>query len=279
MNKSSKTMKISFSSTILSALIVIASFSCGGNNSKTEKATEIKKQEIESFVKKEFEYPIPKAFEVSKMLNAANAAYSPDIINKTEKADEYIATWQKASNLGVYGADLSYAAAFDKTQETIDLMEVSKKLIDDLNIATAFNETMAERIESNLDNVDSLIFIITESFYDTYNYLNQNGEEKTSILVIGGSVIEGLYINCELIKSSENKDELMSVLAQQKSQVAKLVELMTEFSDDENVGKILPNLRYIQLTYDQLGEGTEMTEGQFNDIANGVKEMRDLIVG
>ena len=138
---------------------------------------------------------------------------------------------------------------------------------------------MAGRIESNMDNLDSLIFIVTESFYDTYNYLNQNGEEKTSILVIGGSVIEGLHITCELIKSSENKGELMAVLAGQKAQVSKLVELMENHKEDENVGKLIPNLRYIQLIFDQLGAETEMTEGQFGDISSGVKEMRDLIVG
>jgi hypothetical protein len=71
----------------------------------------------------------------------------------------------------------------------------------------------------------------------------------------------------------------MAVLANQKEQVVKLVELMEKHQDDENVSKMLPNLRYISLVYDQLGEGTEMTEGQFNDIANSVKEMRDLIVG
>ena len=78
---------------------------------------------------------------------------------------------------------------------------------------------------------------------------------------------------------SENKGELMAVLANQKAQVVKLVELMENHQDDENVSKVLPNLRYISLVYDQLGEGTEMTEGQFNDIANSVKEMRDHIVG
>jgi len=152
-------------------------------------------------------------------------------------------------------------------------------LIDDLNITSAFNASMAERIENNMENIDSLIYIVTESFYDTYNYLNQNGEEKTSILVIAGSVIEGLHITCQLVTMSENKGELMAVLANQKSQVSKLVELMEEHQEDENVSKILPNLRYIQLVYDQLGEDTEMTEGQFSDISSGVKEMRDLIVG
>lgn len=262
---------------LLGASIIFASCSSGSSNNDESSAE--KKEEIESFVEKEFTYPLPTAFEVSQMLGNANTSYSPEIVNSTDKVDEYVATWQKAANLGVYGADLSYAATFEKTQETIDFLEVSKKLIDDLNITSAFNESMATRIESNLDNIDSLIFIVTESFYDTYNYLNQNGEEKTSILVIAGSVIEGLHITCELVKMSENRGELTAVLANQKSQVTKLVELMENHQDDENVSKVLPNLRYINLVYDQLGEETEMTDGQFSDIANSVKEMRDHIIG
>ena len=272
-------MKLKIGNIIAIFIAVFLFSACGGGSSKTEQVNEEKKEEIASFVEKEFTYPLPTAFEVSQMLNNANTSFSPGIVNSPDNVDNYVSTWQKAANLGVYGADLSYAATFERTQETIDFLEASKKLIDDLNITSAFNATMADRIETNMDNVDSLIFIVTESFYDTYNYLNQNGEEKTSILVIGGSVIEGLNITCELVRMSENKGELMSVLANQKGQVAKLVELMEQHAEDENVSKILPKLRFIQLIYDQLGEDTEMTEGQFTDIASGVKEMRDLIVG
>ncbi|MEP1093914.1 MAG: hypothetical protein ABJG78_02325 [Cyclobacteriaceae bacterium] len=260
------------------SLAIIASFlvSCGGGTK--EDANAEKKQEIEEFVEKEFTYPMPTSFEVTRMLNDANTAFNGEIVNDPAKADQYVTTWQKAANLGVYGADLSFAATFDKTQETIDYLEVLRKMIDDLNITSAFNSKMAERIEGNLENIDSLIFIVTESFYDTYNYLNQNGEEKTSILVIAGSVIEGLHITCELVKMSENKEELMKVLANQKPQVIKLVELMEKFQDDSNVAKVLPDLRYINLVFDQLGEDTGMTEGQFSDVANSVKSMRDHIV-
>ncbi|MEQ9403490.1 MAG: hypothetical protein RIM99_07895 [Cyclobacteriaceae bacterium] len=264
----------------LLAIITIMTFlgSCGSGSSSNEGANEEKKAEIEEFVEKEFTYPLPTSFEVTQMLNNANTQFNPNVVNDPAKADQYVTTWQKAANLGVYGADLSYAATFDRTQETIDFLEVSRKLIDDLNITSAFNGSMAERIEGNIENVDSLIYIVTESFYDTYNYLNQNGEEKTSILVIAGSVIEGLHITCELIKMSENKGELMSVLAKQKAQVGKLVELMEKFSSDENVAKVLPDLRYINLVFDQLGEGGEMSEGQFSDVSNSVKSMRDHIV-
>jgi len=263
-------------------VLALAAFVIGCGNKAEKKKESIsmeKKEEIKSFVEKEFTYPLPTAFEVSEMLNNANTSYVTDVVNDPSRVDEYIATWQKATNLGVYGADLSYAATFDKTQETIDFLDATKKLIDDLNITSAFNATMAERIENSMDNIDSLIYIVTESFYDTYNYLNQNGEEKTSILVIAGSVIEGLYITCELIKASENKTELMGVLAEQKTQVTKLIELMEKHQEDTNVSKVLPDLRYIKLVYDQLGDTGEMTEGQFGDVSNSVQSMRAHIVG
>lgn len=261
--------------------VVALSFivSCGGANKGAP--NEGKKQEIEAFVEKEFTYPIPTSFEVTQLLNKAKTSFNASIVNDPAKVDQYETTWQKATNLGVYGADLSYAATFDMTQETMNFLDVSKKLIQNLNITTAFNKNMVERIEGNLENIDSMIFIVTESFYDTYDYLNKNGEEKTSILVIAGSVIEGLFITCELVKMSENKKELMDVLAEQKAQVNKLVELMEKFQDDTNVAKVLPDLRYIKLVFDQLGEGesSEMTEGQFNDISDNVKSIRTHIVG
>jgi len=270
-------MKLKHISASLIGLCFIAS--CGSSTSSAEKSNTDKKEAIEDFVEKEFAYPLPTSFEVSQMLGNAGTSYTTGVVNNPEKVDEYETTWQKAANLGVYGADLSYAATFEKTQETIDFLKVSKELIDDLNITSAFNAGMAGRIENNLENIDSLIFIVTESFYDTYNYLNQNGEEKTSILVIAGSVIEGLYITSELVKKSENKGELMGVLSNQKTQVAKLIELMERHQEDKNVDKILPSLRYIQLVYDQLGEEGTMTEGQFSDISDYITKMRNLIVG
>ncbi len=181
-------------------------------------------------------------------------------------------------NLGVYGADLSYASTFNKQDRTVAFLEVSRKLVDELNITTAFNESLVRRLEENLENKDSLILIITESFFETYNYLNQNGEEKKSLLVVSGSVIEGLYITSELIKSSNYNQDLMNVLAQQKMQVQKLTELLENHAADENVNKVLPTLRYINLFFDQLGESSEISQGQFEDVATSVADMRSEIV-
>ena len=264
------------------ALIVVGSavVSCSGSGSKeAESANDVSKKALEEFVEEEFDYPIPTSFEVTNMLQRAKANFVFDITNDPENVINYETNWQKAMNLGVYGADLSYSSTYNRQEETTKFLDASRKLVEDLNISTAFNKSMLDRIERNLENKDSLILIVTESFYETYNYLNRNGEEKTSLLVIAGSVIEGLHITSQLIISSDYNDDLMVVLANQKNQVKKLVELMDAHADDENVNRVLPKLRYIDLFFDQLGPDDIINKAQFNDIYESIKEMRATVVG
>jgi hypothetical protein len=74
-------------------------------------------------------------------------------------------------NLGVYGADLSYAGTYEMNQEIMKYLQVSKQLIEELNISTSFNRGFVERVERNLEDKDSLINIVSESFNDTYVFL------------------------------------------------------------------------------------------------------------
>lgn len=263
----------------LVSLIALVMIGCGGNSKKNEEESKAKTADLESFSQEVFEYPIPHSYTVTRMLQEANASYVYHITNKTENASNYVTTWQKALNLGVYGADLSYSSQYNRQEETMQFLEVSRKLIEDLNIGTAFTESMANRMERNIDDKDSLILIVMESFEKTYSHLNRNGEEKTSLLVVAGSVIEGLHITAQLIISSDYNDQLMEVMAGQKVQVKKLVELMDAHADDENVNRVLPTLRFIDLFYDQLGDDTKISQGQFNDIYDAIRDMRNSIVG
>ncbi len=253
---------------------------CSGNATKeTPEEKEETKKELSTFVEREFEYPIPTSYEVTNMLQKANANFVFNITNSPANVDNYVATWQKAMNLGVYGADLSYASTYKRQEETTQFLNASRQLVEDLNITTAFNADMVEKVEENLDNSDELILIITGAIYDTYNHLNTNGEELNSLLVIAGSVVEGLYITGQLIVASDYNEQLMEVLAAQKEQVTKLVELMEKYQDDENVNRVLPKLRYINLFYEQIGDNGSITESQFNDVAESINEMRATIVG
>lgn len=61
-------------------------------------------------------FNIPSPMETAALLKKTGAQYNGKILNDVNKVDSYTAASQQALNLGVYGADLSYASVFNHTQ-------------------------------------------------------------------------------------------------------------------------------------------------------------------
>jgi len=242
--------------TILVLSILI--FSCG-EKKKEEKVTTANVKQV---VEKEFDYPIPTSFEVTKLLQDANAAFVLNITNPVENITKYETQRSKALNLGIYGADLSYASAYNMPTETMAFLKVSKTLIEELEIPGVFNNEMVTRVEQNLDNQDSLILIITESYYNTYEQLNQIGQDKISFLVVAASWIEGLYITTQLAVSSDYNERIMSIVAEQKKGANILYNAAKNYTEDEDIKSILPLLSFMNI----------------NDIMSNVESTRNSIV-
>lgn len=228
---------------------------------------------------KEFKYPIPTSFQVTQLLQDADASFVLGITNPVDRADKYETRKDKALNLGVYGADLSYASTYNQQEETMKFLNASKKLLEGLELSNVFNTEMATSIETNIDNKDSLITIVTNSFYDTYSELNNNGESKLSLLVVSGSWIEALYITCQLAVSSNYDQRIMDVVAKQKLSAQKLAELCEQYGEeDQDIQSVLPLLRFMNLVYDGVMDDVGITKGQLGDILENVTMTRNRIV-
>lgn len=271
----SKSLLTKTLASLLGVAVVIVMVSCGGGakQAETEKAVESKEEAFKSVTK----YPIPTAFEVVKLLNKAGASYILSLNNPVENVDKYFTEKSKALNLGVYGADLSYASTYQMKQETMNYLNVSKKLIEDLQITSAFNKDFADRVESNLDNKDELIQIITDSFYDTYEFLMNEGKDNISLLVMTGSWIEGLYITTQIALVSQNNEDILKIIANQKDPINKLFELMEPFTNDAAVAEVKEMLKPIKSMFDEV-EGEEITPEQFDKIEKEISKVRTSIV-
>jgi hypothetical protein len=172
---------------------------------KPQTSRKIEKKEVKEDVR-EFVYPLPTSYEVTKMLNRIGASYILTLPNSPENVEKYLTEEKQALNLGVYGADLSYASTYNKKQQTMSYMEASKKLVDALNISGALPSDIIEKVEQNQDDKDELVDIITNTFYDTYEYLNANGRGSVSMLVLAGSWVESLFISTNISeKNFKNK--------------------------------------------------------------------------
>lgn len=226
-------------------------------------------------------YPLPTPLEITNMLNKAGASYILDLSNRPENVDKYFTEAAKALNLGVFGADLSYSATYNKTQETMNFFVCTKKLRDGMDIQTPYNEDLSSRIEGNIENSDSLYRILTSSFKNTFEYLNDNNKGAISVMVLAGGWVEGLYISTQLALLTEKNDEILQGIADQKGSLGKLLTLMESYKDNQNVSEILVKLNDVNAIFAELQEvdgKVQMTEESFKKINEEVEALRKKIV-
>ncbi len=264
--------------TILLSIVILFS-ACKG---KTDRGASGDLNVDESELSKDYairdvsEYPLPTAFEVTTLLIEAGAGYIFDMSNQAENVDKYITQQSKALNLGVYGADLSYAATYNQSQETMQYLQASSRLIDELQISSGFNRVLVERVENNIDIVDSLIAIISDSFYDTYRHLKENNQDELSVLVMAGSWIEAIYITSQITITSQNNQELLKIIASQDPSLTKLLEIMEPVKENVMINELLTELQKIKEIY--IAAGDILNSEQLEELVTIAEALRNGIV-
>ena len=204
-----------------------------------------------------------------------------NIVIQVENVDKYFTEAGKALNLGVYGADLSYASTYNKTQETTNFFVCTKKILEGLNIETPFNEKLAENIEKNIDNSEILHEILTTSFHDTFEFLNENGKGAVSIMILAGGWIESLYLSTELAMLTDNNTEILAGIANQKNALKTLMPLLKIYESNESVNGVLADLKDIDMIYAEIQEidgKLQLTEEQFNNISKEINTLRTKVI-
>lgn len=279
-----KTLKLLIQKAVIAlfvGVLVISLVNCSGakkDSTKDEKTTEssLNKDDVEKKVR-EVVYPLPTAFEVTEMINNIEASYIIGLSNPIENVDKYFTDKEQAINLGVYSADLSYASTYNMQQEVMSYMEASENLIVELGITGAFSDQFIVDVEANIDNKEELTEIITNSFYDTYEYLVKNNKEDLSLLVLSGTWIEAMYISCNISETVYHNPELVKVILHQKSSLNKLIELLTPHTAHETIQSILTDLQPIKNVYDNVDD-TGITEAQLKQIIEKSAELRNKII-
>lgn len=277
MKKKQYIHSISVISGVMAMILLILS-GCNTSTKKQENVTSddadlVPKEEV---IKELSGYPIPDSYEITKLIYESGAPYIMSLSNSAAKAGDYITHRDKVLNLGVYATDLCYATTYMMKQATMNYLEASKTLIDDLGISTTFNIDYAARIERNMDNRDSLINIVSESFGDTWNYLVQNEQDVLARLVVCGSWIEGMYITSNVSSRARDNTEILSILAKQKNSLIELVNLLEPVKDVEEVASIFQGLYNLQDIYE--GVGDALTAEQLESITSQIEVLRSSIV-
>ncbi|OFY64185.1 MAG: hypothetical protein A2V64_06030 [Bacteroidetes bacterium RBG_13_43_22] len=259
---------------VILGLIFITS--CKGKDSKDQKKIELEqmdtlKGQIGSHV-----YPLPSSAEVIKMLQDLEVGYIFGISNPVENTRKYFKSDARAINMGVYGADLSYATLYNIQQELINYLDAIRSLAAELNMSQIYDPTLYDKIRQNFDYKDQLVKILTEAFDETYAYLSDNEQEPLALLVVGGAWVEGMYLTTHVSEAAYQVAGISKNLLEQKSSFELYIDITKPYLNDPIVGDFVKKLDPIKKVYE--GLGTSLTEKNIMDITNAIEEVRSQII-
>lgn len=186
---------------------------------------------------------VPSPMEMASVLKRVGAQYDASLLNDVKNVNGYNTSRSQALNLGIYGAGLSYASVFNQNQESIIYLSCAKKLADKLGVSKAFDDETIERIEANVDNRDSLLNIVSETYYMLDAYLKENDRDHISAMVITAGWIEGLYISSTLaVRKQDASHVLVERIADQKVSLKNLIELVNAYNADGQIDELVKDL-------------------------------------
>ena len=267
--KAYKFIAIAITASIFSAGIS----SCSSNSTKkesTQAAEETIKKEIQDYA-----YPIPSAFEITGMLNDIEASYMVGMTNDPTKAESYFSEKNKAINLGIYTADLAYATTYNQKSDIQNYFDASETLVRELDFTAAFDQDLADQIDSNMDNKDKLVEIVTDMFQNAYSFLNEQGRTELSYLVLTGTVFEGLYLTTHISENTFQNPKIIEAILFQKAPLAELATMMEAYKESEMLSDVYLDIQSINAVY-ALEEGsTSMSEDQVIKLTDTLTAIRD----
>lgn len=270
-----KTIKLLSVITIINLLA-----SCGGTDKNTNgEANSDSLQTSENTLdsnkinQSEVLYNIPSPIETFTVLKMTGAKFDKSLLNPANNITRYNSNYSKAVNLGTYSADLSFCLMYKQNQDINIYLKNVNELTSALDIDGSYVQTTSQRLKVNANNLDSIMFIVSEATVNANLYLKENQRSNITALVTTGGWVEGIYFLAN-IASKSNKKEIIDLVADQKNVVKNLVKGLEQFSEgNQEIASLLNDIKEIETIYSSLTpvESTETkasTEKNVTSVGN-----------
>jgi hypothetical protein len=245
--------------------LVLASVSiagCGGSGSNPAEnpidSTEVKaeKKDTASVIF----YNIPSPLETFTILKMAGSNFDKSVLNPADKMPKYVSTFQKAVNLGAYSTDLSFCYLYKQNQDCNNYIKNITDLTNSLGIDGSYGLEVNKRLQANINNLDSLMAIVSEAGVNADQYLKENQRNTETATIAAGGWIEAMYIVANIADKTGNKD-IMGLVGDQKIVLKNLTNMLDQFKSDADIKDILSDMKQISVTYEtiQASQSTPVT--------------------
>ena len=206
-------------------------------------------------------FSIPSPVQTAMLIKDSGADFDESYLNPKENADGYSTMFQKATNLGVYGADLGYATIYESNSTSLDYLTSVRKLAQEVGVENAFNESLIKRFTANSTDQDSMLVFISEAYQSADNYLKNNDKGDQAGLILAGGWIEALHFSCKV--AAQGKEELKARIGEQKSTLKSLIGLLNSLSiDGDDFEEFVYGMEDLYGAFDQVSSTYKYVEPQ-----------------
>lgn len=171
-------------------------------------------------------FSVPSPIQTAMLIQKSGVAYDKTILNLSNKSTHYSEDFERAINLGIYGADLGYVSMYNQTQDALGYLAAVKVLADKLGVSAAFDQKTMKRIESNIANKDSMLVLVGIAYRSSDAYLKNNKRNEISSLILAGGWIESIHFSIAAYKTKPS-DDIKFRIAEQKQALGSIIRLLS----------------------------------------------------
>jgi hypothetical protein len=240
--------------------MILSSCESGTDNQKSQPPVKDAVDSLQTARLKELQkifFSIPSPVEMASLIKEKGYRFDVSKLNDVNHVDKYTGENKQAINLGIYGADLSYAAMFDEKQVTMEYFASAQKLAKQMGVDGALTGELIERLEKNQENRDSLLSIVSEAYADLNGYLKENQRIEVSAMVVAGGWLEALYLST--IYATDGNPDMVKRIAEQKYALNNLVDYFDKFGEKENLKEMKNDLKDLKAIYNSASENKGKT--------------------
>ncbi len=286
---------------ILLFLVTITFIVSCKNDNNEEKMELEQPQEVTDHSIEQIFYSLPSPMEVANIISASKLAFDGDYLHSVSMAPEYESEFATAINFGIYAADLSFAIVFNQQNYVTEYYDVVLKMADKLGILESMNDSLLNLIEQNFDDPYRLQQLVSEVFFRSDAYLEDQQRLSTANLILFGGWIETMYLTLSFTHNAGFDDstnyKILQLIADQTYIIENLKQLIERYNkqdkqmliaDLNTINSKIEKLKtYEQVKiYDEIMDTTitttraryDFNTGKLNDLLQTISEIRDKYI-
>lgn len=196
-------------------------------------------------------FSIPSPVQTALLIQKSGVSYNKELLSNPKNHPNFSTKFQRAVNLGIFGADLGYVSIYEQAQDGMGFMVAAKAIAAELGINEAFGATLIERFEKNMGNKDSVLAMVSDAYKSSDAFLKDNEREEIGVVILAGGFIEALHFSTTVAKDSKNQ-EVKQRIGEQKGTLENLIKLLYRHAESEEIKDFVDDLSDLYYLYDEV---------------------------